>query len=228
MDVKINNINKVEELLKEIKILVHLPRTNISDTKNQKWVLKEHSKIPGLYYCDSIIDEETESQLIKNINQSHWITELSRRVQHYGYRYDYKKRKINKNDYLGELPDWSKELEKDIWNAIKEKGLNLPYNKFDQLIVNEYKNNQGISAHVDCVPCFNDGIITLTLGCGGIMTFINKETNETHDIFLKQRSFAIMTGDSRYKWTHEINKSKNKYFTNDTPRISLTYRKCIL
>ena len=56
-----------------------------------------------------------------------------------------------------------------------KKSIQLNYNKLDQLIINEYKSGQGISAHVDCEPCFRDGIISVTIGCSGIMTFENEK-----------------------------------------------------
>jgi alkylated DNA repair dioxygenase AlkB len=54
------------------------------------------------------------------------------------------------------------------------------------------------------------------------------EITKHTDIKLKKRSVVILTDDARYKWTHEINKAKNKNFGNIDPRISLTLRKCIL
>ena len=192
--------------------------------------IKEHDVIKGLYYIEKIMTEEEEKELIKNINSNDWLSELTRRVQHYGYKYNYKKRKIEKDDFLGELPDWTKELEKKIFKVINENNdrIKLSYSKFDQLIINEYKKNQGISPHIDCVPCFEDGIISVTIGNFGIMTFSNPDTKEEYDVRLKRRSVVILTSDARYKWTHEINKTKNKNFENVYPRISLTFRKGIL
>jgi alkylated DNA repair dioxygenase AlkB len=60
------------------------------------------------------------------------------------------------------------------------------------------------------------------------MTFKKINCDESVDIKLKRRSVVILTGDARYKWTHEISKSKNKNFCDIDPRISLTFRKCIL
>jgi alkylated DNA repair dioxygenase AlkB len=65
----------------------------------------------------------------------------------------------------------------------------------------------------------------VTLGCAGIMTF--KQYDQKYDILLDRRSVVVLTGDARWKWTHEINPAKNHIFTNDNPRISLTFRKII-
>lgn len=190
--------------------------------------LDQYPDIPGLYYCKNIISKEEEEEIINNINNSKWLTDLTRRVQHYGYKYDYKKRKIDKYDKIGDLPNWAKNIGDRIIALLKKHGIKLDYDSFDQLIINEYKTGQGIAPHVDCVPCFKDGIVTITIGNKGIMTFTDRNSKDTYDITLKRRSFAIFTGKSRYNWTHEINKNKNTHLNDDKPRISLTYRKCIL
>jgi alkylated DNA repair dioxygenase AlkB len=231
VSIEVCKLSEMNSLLSEIKELFHdnIQKTAVSPQKNTAITqqLQEHPSIPGLYYCDNCITEDEEKELINNINKEKWSNELSRRVQHYGYKYDYKKRKINKDDYLGDLPKWTNNAENKIFDLINgNKNINLPYKKFDQLIINEYQSGQGISAHVDCVPCFTDGIITMTVGNSGIMTF--SKDGVSHDVKLKRRSVAILSGSSRYKWTHEINKTKNKNFSDVDPRISLTFRKCIL
>lgn len=41
--------------------------------------------IPGLMYIPSYINPEVEKELINIIDEQTWITDLKRRVQHYGY-----------------------------------------------------------------------------------------------------------------------------------------------
>ena len=48
------------------------------------------SSIPGLTIIEDFISEEEEKNLLKYINKQAWLNSLSRRVQHYGYEYDYK------------------------------------------------------------------------------------------------------------------------------------------
>lgn len=218
--IHIPQMTQINTLLKDTNTLLN---STLTQLKSQNLSLQTVPHISGLYYCEDIIDIKTENDLINKINNESWLSDLTRRVQHYGYKYDYKKRRIDRNDYLGELPIWTTDVEKKLFNLINESNIQLPYNKFDQLIINEYKSNQGISAHVDCVPCFEDGIASLTIGCSGIMTFSNG--TETHDVLLKRRSIVLLTNESRYKWTHSILPSKNKIFTNSNPRISLTFRK---
>jgi alkylated DNA repair dioxygenase AlkB len=218
--IQIPQIQQINDLLKDTS-------DNIKDAMNQLKLKNIYfepvAKVPGLYYCKNIIDIQTEHNLINKINNEQWLKDLSRRVQHYGYKYDYKKRKIDKNDYLGQLPIWTNNIQNSFFNLANKSGVQLSYDKFDQLIINEYQSKQGISAHIDCVPCFEDGIASLTLGCAGIMTFTNGKEN--HHILLERRSIVLMTNDARYKWTHSILPSKNRIFTNQNPRISLTFRK---
>ncbi|MFP3012585.1 MAG: hypothetical protein ACEY3D_06625 [Rickettsia sp.] len=42
--------------------------------------------IPGLKYIEEYITVEQEDKLIKLIDSNPWITDLKRRVQHYGYK----------------------------------------------------------------------------------------------------------------------------------------------
>ena len=52
--------------------------------------------VPGLYYTDNLISSDYSQQIIHYLdNESKWspITDSpnSRRIQHYGYKYNYKK-----------------------------------------------------------------------------------------------------------------------------------------
>ncbi len=173
--------------------------------------------IPGLQYLPDFITEEEERALIEIIDHQPWLHDLKRRVQHYGYKYDYKARAVTADSYLGSLPDWLM--------PITRKLLFKP----DQAIVNEYLPGQGISAHVDCVPCFSDTIASLSLGSGAVMQFTNGQ--EKHDIYLEPRSLIILSGPARYEWTHAIPARKSDvidgFKIERGRRVSLTFRTVI-
>ena len=57
------------------------------------------------------------------------------------------------------------------------------------MIVNEYVAGQGISAHIDCIPCFGDKIISLSLGGAITMDFTRKDLK--HNLRLAPRSLLI-------------------------------------
>ena len=63
-------------------------------------------EISGKEYISNYITTEEAKNLRKRIDEETWLDDLKRRVQHYGYKYDYKARRI------GELPDWGSELAK--------------------------------------------------------------------------------------------------------------------
>jgi alkylated DNA repair dioxygenase AlkB len=92
--------------------------------------------IPGLKYFANYIDDAEEAALLQAIDGEPWRNDLKRRVQHYGWRYDYKARTIDPYAYLGPLPTWTKSL---VERLIGEGHMSAP----DQLIVNEYAPGQG-------------------------------------------------------------------------------------
>lgn len=178
--------------------------------------------VPGLVYIQEFITPEEEQSLIKSVDSETWNHALSRRTQHYGYTYDYKRKKINHDeDYLGPLPKWSE----TIVDRIMACGLfkQTP----SQMIVNEYEPGQGIAAHTDAMV-FGPVIASLSLGSDIIMRFENLTIEKYYSQLLERRSLIVLQGPARYQWTHEILKKKSEVFdgrvlTRDR-RISLTFR----
>lgn len=185
------------------------------------------SDISGLVFIENFISDKEHNDLWIAINESIWLDDLKRRVQHYGYKYDYKKRSIDKSMYVGELPSWSKSI---IDKLISE---GICKHRPDQIIVNEYNPGQGIADHIDCEPCFEDTIISLSLGSTCMMEFKSKYNKlEKREKILTPKSLIVLTGEARYDWTHGIPSRLSDTF-NDiskkrTKRISLTFRNVIL
>ena len=181
----------------------------------------ETSDIPGLTYVKDFLTEIEEDELVATIDQCDWCSDIKRRVQHYGWRYDYKARRVDPSMYLGPLPDWAGKLAR----RLTAKGLvrQLP----DQVIVNEYVADQGIRPHADS-PSFADGIATISLLESWEMVFREKDAKRKVNQVLERRSVAIMNGDARYRWTHEIpNRKTEPGRVKRGRRISLTFRKVI-
>ena len=188
-------------------------------------VRSEPAGVPGLKYMPDFISAPEEKDLVAEIDRADWSTELQRRVQHYGWRYDYKARQIDASMRIGPLPDWAVRLARRlVSNRLLTE---LP----DQVIVNEYDGAQGISRHVDSEN-FADGIATISLLESWEMVFREKKTRGRKVTQrLDRRSAAIMTGDARYRWTHEIPKRKSESGPAGRVargrRISLTFRKVL-
>ncbi len=182
--------------------------------------------IPGLTYIDDFVTAESESRLIEQIDASPWLDDLKRRVQHYGYKYDYTARSVDETMFLGPLPSWATE----VGQTLVAQG-HFPMAP-DQVIVNEYEPGQGISPHVDCEPCFKDSIASITLGSGCTMDFSCVETDEKRSLYLRRRSVVVLTGESRYDWRHAIASRKSDVIDGQRVlrdrRISLTFRNVIL
>jgi alkylated DNA repair dioxygenase AlkB len=182
--------------------------------------------LPGLTYILNYVSEQEQEQLISAIDHQVWLTDLKRRVQHYGYRYNYAARSVDLSMYIGEIPSWGQDLAERIF----DDGLmpKIP----DQLIVNEYQPGQGISAHIDCVSCFDPFISSLSLGSSCVMDFINPRTNEALSLFLEPRSLLVVSGESRYDWQHTIKARKSDVYEGEkrirNRRVSLTFRNVIL
>ena len=182
--------------------------------------------IEGLHYQPDFVDAATEQQLLETIDAQIWQSPFQRRVQHYGYVYDYRRRTVDESMCLGALPDWlrvlANHLHDDGWIA------SVP----DQVIINEYAPGQGIALHVDCEPCFGDTIISLSLGSSCVMDFQHVNSDECLEQLLEPRSLLVMQDKARYNWKHGIAGRKSdvvgKQNLKRQRRISLTFRKVIL
>ncbi len=183
-------------------------------------------KISGLTYLPNYLSKQEENALIEQIDAQNWLADLKRRVQHYGYKYDYRSRRIDTSMKIGQLPDWLESIAKRLYTEGVFK--NVP----DQVIINEYAIGQGITHHIDCEPCFEDTIVSISLGSTCIMDLKNAQTGEKIPLLLQPRSAVILKEESRYDWEHGIAARKSdKYEGIIYPRkrrISLTFRKVIL
>lgn len=191
------------------------------------------ARIPGLSLIQNFIAESEENEILRKIDQSDWSNELQRRVQHYGWRYDYKSRKIDPSMHIGPLPEWAN----DIARRLVDGGYfrdGVP----DQVIVNEYCGSQGIAAHIDSPASFTGVVAMISLLESWEMEFRKKRDKIKVVQRLERRSATILEGDARYKWTHEIPKRKTEPGPvkpgNKKPsriargrRISLTFRKVV-
>ncbi len=188
---------------------------------------KARDVIKGLKYISDYITEYQHNRLMAKIDEQTWLDDLKRRVQHYGFKYDYKARKVNRDMLIGDLPDWLEKLSVEL----REDG-HMPETA-DQVIINEYKPGQGIAGHIDCEPCFKDTIVSLSLGSGCIMDFTNKD-DKTQKIpaWLAPRSLVVLSGEARYEWLHGIAPRKSDLWDGKKyqrgRRVSLTFRRVII
>ncbi len=198
---------------------------------------------PGAAYRPDFISPGEEMSYVELLDAGTWSTSLKRRVQHFGYRYDYKAQTVKPDAFLGPLPEWLKAL----GNRLVEHGYfwQLP----DQVIANGYLPGQGISAHVDCVPCFGDAIVSVSLlsQCEMVFRYLGhfspKQNHRSEKCFngskqvealsrfkvtakrpgdrtklsaqLQPRSAVILKDAARFDWTHEIPARKSDLFCGE-------------
>lgn len=202
--------------------------------------------VPGLdIYADFISDKE-EKALLDFLEQQEWRTDLARRVIHYG------------GTYCLMPPRAATSEERQHIESTVLKASPMPH-QFDFLttrmigrqlytkatlpkfcIVNEYKEAQGISAHVENFR-FKSPVCGLSLSQGDWMRFHElfnpddgsvrsgkaaeaKRTGRKIDIWMPRRSLLVMTGEAREKWQHEIVRTKRHRDAPHWKRVSLTFR----
>ncbi len=147
---------------------------------------------------------------------------MSRRVQHYGYRYDYGARTLDPDIPCEPLPAWLRGLgERLLGRAFFER---LP----DQAIVNEYlPTGQGIAFHVDS-PAFGPSVASLSCLSPCVVDLRRLDTGEQHALLLEPRSLLMLGGEARTLWQHGIARRKSDRLGDRRierrRRLSITFR----
>ena len=180
-------------------------------------------RIPGLHYIADFLSQDEQVGLIEQVDDEPWLNDLDRRVQHYGWRYDYRAKSISVDMRIGALPGW---LEQVGQRLFERTGLfeSVP----NQAIINEYEPGQGIAMHVDR-HCFGPTVATVSVGDDWMMDFRPVGTKNKNDqILLERGSALVLTGIARNRWLHGIAKRKSETDTYGRRprqrRISLTFR----
>ncbi|XP_064608870.1 alkylated DNA repair protein alkB homolog 8-like [Liolophura sinensis] len=189
----------------------------------------------GLILREDFVSEDYEAALLATID----FNDVSpgaqkdlkqRRVKHYGYEFLYGVNNVNPHQPLPQgIP---KECERLISEALSAGFI---AHRPDQLTVNQYSPGQGIPPHVDTPSAFEDGLMSVSLGSQVIMEFQHPDGRHV-SVLLPRRSLLVMTGESRYVWSHAITPRKSDIVTSPAggltlatrgTRTSLTFRKII-
>jgi len=181
--------------------------------------------IAGLSYQQDYLAASEQIDLLIWLDIQRWQTDLKRRVPHYGWRYDYRARRVTPDMRLGPIPD---PLKRWCDRLARQGVFDRPP---DQVIVNEYLPGQGIAAHIDCEPCFGDTVTVLSLGSPVRMQFVEQAGDHKTSLDLEPGSLLVLTGEARYRWLHCI----AARLTDPTPtgriprrrRVSVTFRQVV-
>ena len=185
--------------------------------------LQDVPGVPGLKVFEEFLTPEEQADCVKRVDaaEREWRNDLRRRVQHHGWRYDYRARAITPDMHIGELPDWLDRLAQKLYD---ESG--LFDRKPEQVIVNEYQPGQGIATHIDHRG-FGPTVCTISLLDDWEMDF-SENWNDKMSALLKCGSCVLLTGSSRSEWQHGIAPRKTENVGNGRRgrkrRLSLTFR----
>ena len=183
----------------------------------------------GLEYHPDFLDASQEDGLIAHIGDSEWLTDLSRRVMHFGSKYDYTSRGLDETARIGPLPEWLAQLSNMVREAASEEAKQLldPDRPFEQAIINEYLPGQGIAPHIDR-DWFGPVVATVSLGSAVNMDFSCDSTGDKHVQRLAPRSLVLLYGDARSEWRHGIAKRRSDTWNGQRikrqRRVSITFR----
>lgn len=167
----------------------------------------------GLYVTKNFISQEVQDALMADIDSGEWRTDLKRRTQHYGSRYDYKK----KRPVYDVPPITGSSPERAIYMLNPNFQILSGGRSITSVIVNEYTTKQSISAHIDS-PYYGEVVMTLSLGGSTVMTFRNGV--QVFQVQLDSGDAVALTGDIRHNWTHETQAVNSPGYR----RISVTVR----
>jgi alkylated DNA repair dioxygenase AlkB len=173
------------------------------------------------------ITSEEEKELLSCIDTGEWFKvsgDKGRRVQHYGYKYNYYGTGVEKASPIKEEFMFVKKRLEEYIKLKIGKDVN-----FDQVIINEYIPPQGIGYHIDHTLLFDEFIVSLSLESDINMNFKKDDNIEEKRLF--RRSAFIIYGvksNSCRMWQHSIPSRLTDVWESQkikrSRRVSLTFR----
>ncbi|XP_065369880.1 alkylated DNA repair protein alkB homolog 8 [Calliphora vicina] len=205
----------------------------LPEEENSSWVKQLPS---GLIVINEFVTEMEECELLNALEIDNVSIDAAlkhRRVKHFGYEFLYDINNVNPQQPLDRnIPSECNFMWKRLENMCEKDGLSFEWKEPNQLTVNSYEAGQGIPPHVDTHSAFLDPILSLSLEGDVVMEF--RKGLERCSVFLPRRSLLIMSGESRYDWTHGITPrimdvvlttNGNLSTKKRSKRTSLTFRK---
>ena len=176
----------------------------------------------GAAIVPQFITEAEECRILYRIDQAPWSGDLGRRVQQYGFRYDYRNHDPNRRVPAAAFPRWIEAMAQRLLPLFDGA-------RPEQCIVNEYRPGQGIGMHADHAA-FGPVVVSLSLGGEWRMQFRPRSVRPYRrdglpsDEFavLPRRSALVLRGAARRDWMHGIDRAANA--RQRTTRVSATFR----
>eukprot|EP00924_Labyrinthula_sp_SR-Ha-C_P008512 maker-scaffold_32-snap-gene-2.61-mRNA-1 protein AED:0.00 eAED:0.00 QI:61/1/1/1/1/1/2/1286/327 len=219
-----------DDLHRKVRKSVKLPENVV--LSEQMIVLE---KIPGLIILKEFISEIEEAAVSKELNVSLETQEqqlclpfkpLRRRVAHFGYKFNYKLNRADEDSFhpfSSILMEIKRKIDGSVSRILGRNFLS------DQATVNEYNRGEGIAQHVDTHSAFTEAIASLSLGSSGVFFFESRF--EKFSIYVPRRSLFVMTGESRYEFTHQMPQRVTDLIDGRVQlrrrRVSVTFREVL-
>lgn len=217
--------------------------------------LEEQETVPGLTLLADFISHAEQKTLLHFLDSPActWRTDLSRRTMHFGGTYClYRRDTGGSGDGSGSGSGSGSATSPEILQAppipaafdwllarLVACGVVRAEAPPTYCIVNEYREDQGISAHTENFS-FDEPVVGLSLLAACPMRFRELErpydgsvrsgkagraprTGRVVDVRLPARSLLVMRGEARWRWQHEILRS-GKGRGVGWRRVSLTFR----
>ena len=174
----------------------------------------------GATIVPDFVTPAEEDRILLRIGAAPWMTELRRRVQHYGWRYDY--RGATRPVPAAPFPRWAEVMA----DRLRERFAGtVPV----QCIVNEYRPGQGIGMHADHRD-FGSVVASLSLGASWPMRFRPRSVRpyargglpDDEVVVLPRRSVLVLAGAARRAFMHGIDPADTA--GEAAMRLSATFR----
>ncbi|MCY4349704.1 MAG: alpha-ketoglutarate-dependent dioxygenase AlkB [Thiotrichales bacterium] len=174
----------------------------------------------GAVLVPDFVTPAEETRLLLRIAEAPWRTALRRRVQHYGFRYDY--RGGGTRAPAPAFPRWTEVMAERLRPHFAGA---LPV----QCIVNEYRPGQGIGMHADHRD-FGPVVASLSLGAdwpmcfrpGAVRPYAAGALSGDEVTVLPRRSVLVLAGAARHRWMHGIDRGMSA--REGATRVSATFR----
>ena len=176
----------------------------------------------GARLVEDFLDRAEETAWLEAIDASEWSHEIGRRVQHYGFRYDYSRRTSGRAEPAAPFPAWATAAAdrlEDVFGGTRP----------EQCIVNEYLPGQGIGMHADA-GAFGPVVVSISLAADWPIRFRPRYGQPySRDglagdkiVTLPARSALILCGSARSRWMHGIDRRDTAGERHR--RVSATFR----
>lgn len=196
-----------------------------------------HPEIAGLYIFENVITKKEQKDILRKMIVEDGKSSLGieprlndwPEEREYGWPLRRRNNsvdwtninKLQEKDYE-KIPDFIEELWKKIIDRTKLDKIIEGINLFDNAYINIYRESSELKPHVDDPYAWTHWIVGLSMGAKLEMDFCAIDGKKEYKIALPAQSVYVMTGDSRYKFTHGI--KRGQIF--DMPRqVSITFRR---